>query len=879
MAITVFGLAISTSFAQDFSSLLKAELITTRSADGLELLDVEGLSIYNQSTSKNNTITHVYAVQKHNGIEIFNGNVAAAFRGQDIIHIGDNLQRGISSRIIGTSPVLNPVQAATSAAQELGVGSANFTVIESLSNNEALLNTGGVSVDNVPVKLVYQAVDDNSLRLAWDLSIHTTDGANWWSVRVDAVTGDIISQHNWIVTCTFESHDHNQSNVSKKTHKAEAAFGFASQDVNAPLAGEQYNVFPVPFESPNHGPNSLVTDPQDLEASPFGWHDTNGVEGPEFTTTIGNNVLASDDIANNNAPGFSPDGGEDLIFDFPYNFETAPVNMLSAVTTNLFYWNNVLHDVLYHYGFDERSGNFQETNYSGEGVGDDSVIANSQDGGGLNNATFGTPPEGFRPTMSMFLWSAQGPPGESLTINGGSLDGSYIGVPAAFGAPLPEDEPLTGTLALVEDDNAGASTDATDACDTIINGASLAGNIVVIRRGECEFGVKILAAENEGATAVIMVNNVGTAPISMGPGAVGDQVTIPSIMVTQADGEAIIAALEAGETIDVSILNAGPFQIDGSLDNGVIAHEYGHGVSNRLTAGPAAVNCIFNDEGMGEGWSDYIGLMLTMDADDTAEQGRGIGTFVTGQPVTGGGIRPAPYSVDFAVNALTYDDTNNTQAISVPHGIGTVWATILWDMTWMFIDEYGFDEDLYNGTGGNNIALQIVMDGLKLQPCNPGFVTGRDALLAAVEINEMIPDEDKSDIRCAMWGVFANRGLGVGAEQGSAFSRVDQIENFDTPSQTDPDSDCFDALSVDNITSSIFSIFPNPTNGDITINTAASLGEGQVSIFDLNGREVYKANVSLNGAVQIDARSLSQGVYLIQIVTDNVTETSKLIIR
>ncbi len=88
-------------------------------------------------------------------------------------------------------------------------------------------------------------------------------------------------------------------------------------------------------------------------------------------------------------------------------------------------------------------------------------------------------------------------------------------------------------------------------------------------------------------------------------------------------------------------------------------------------------------------------------------------------------------------------DTNNAASISSPHGIGTVWATILWDMTWAFIDDYGFDDDIYNGTGGNNIALQLVMDGLKLQPCGTGFVDGRDAILAAVDINDDIAEEDR----------------------------------------------------------------------------------------------------------------------------------------
>ena len=78
---------------------------------------------------------------------------------------------------------------------------------------------------------------------------------------------------------------------------------------------------------------------------------------------------------------------------------------------------------------------------------------------------------------------------------------------------------------------------------SLSNVAFLNGKIAVIRRGDCEFGSKVLAAENAGAVAVIMVNNVAGDPITMGPGAEGDAVTIPSIMLSQADGETIIASL------------------------------------------------------------------------------------------------------------------------------------------------------------------------------------------------------------------------------------------------------------------------------------------------------------------------------------------------
>ncbi|MDF1694434.1 MAG: M36 family metallopeptidase [Saprospiraceae bacterium] len=211
---------------------------------------------------------------------------------------------------------------------------------------------------------------------------------------------------------------------------------------------------------------------------------------------------------------------------------------------------------------------------------------------------------------------------------------------------------------------------------------------------------------------------------------------------------------------------------DGDYDNGVIAHEYGHGISNRLTGGPGASGCLSNQEQMGEGWSDYLGLVMTIESGDAGSDARGIGTWLFGQGPNGAGIRPFPYSTDFGVNPMTY---NTIKTVSVPHGVGSVWSTMLWDMTWALIDEHGFDADIYNGTGGNNIAMQLVMEGMKLQPCSPGFVDGRNAIL---EADELLYEGANS---CLIWNAFAKRGLGFSALQGSTGSRSDGTEAFDLP--------------------------------------------------------------------------------------------------
>ncbi|MEZ5543856.1 MAG: M36 family metallopeptidase [Lysobacteraceae bacterium] len=57
-------------------------------------------------------------------------------------------------------------------------------------------------------------------------------------------------------------------------------------------------------------------------------------------------------------------------------------------------------------GFDEGSGNFQQTNFGGTGLGGDRVLADAQDSSGTNNANFATPPDGTSGRMQMFRFTA-----------------------------------------------------------------------------------------------------------------------------------------------------------------------------------------------------------------------------------------------------------------------------------------------------------------------------------------------------------------------------------------------------------------------------------------------------------------------------------------
>lgn len=182
---------------------------------------------------------------------------------------------------------------------------------------------------------------------------------------------------------------------------------------------------------------------------------------------------------------------------------------------------------------------------------------------------------------------------------------------------------------------------------------------------------------------------------------------------------------------------------------------------------------------MGEGWGDWYGTVMTIGSGQTGSNpSRGVGTYLFGEAAGGAGIRPFPYSTDLAVNPQTYD---NIKTATVPHGVGSVWATTLWEVTWGLIDEHGFDTDIYNFTGdvsldaGNVMALALVTEGMKLQPCSPGFVDGRDAIIAA---DQAIYGGANY---CILWETFAKRGLGFSANQGSTSSVTDGTEAFDLP--------------------------------------------------------------------------------------------------
>ncbi len=757
-----------------------------------DLAESELISVY-QTPSMG--VTHVIIQQKYEDIKVFNGIINAAIKDGVVRSLQSNYITNIDQYIRFKLAGISAMDAMSKGAEHVEFKlPSEMRMIESNTNKSGkpvyyLYEPFEEGLEKPTIELKWvRGAKEKEVKLCWEVTIHDDSKQSLWHIHVDASSGEIVGKYDAIIKCFDdecfdENHLHHHTGTTND-NKSTSAFMPAEMPMSA-----TYRVFDLPLESPNHGARTLVMNPWERNgpgnpAATLMWHN----DGTSiYSYTRGNNVYSYEDSLDVDPPfvpsgvpngNYSPDGGPMLNFDFPLNLANHPRTNIDAAITNAFFWTNLNHDIFYQYGFDEQAGNFQHDNLGRGGLGNDYVRAEALDGfsiGFAGNANFFTPPDGNAPRMQMFLWPYNV---VTFTVTAPAIiAGNYNAAESGFSPnnKLANVGPIIGNLVLADDGIISGTPGSSihDLCEppTPANAALLNGNIAVIRRGACSFVQKVKNAQNAGAIAAIVINNTVTAPFSMG--GFDPTITIPAVMISMADGALIEAQLVIPTTVSVSMSAIGGIHI-GDLDNGIITHEIGHGISTRLTGGPQLSSCLGNAEQMGEGWSDYFTLMLTTDwTTAMRNDSRGIGTYALNQPTTGVGIRPFPYSYDMVINPVTYNEVANP-AFTQPHGIGSIWASMLWDMTWNIIDIVAAVPDMYHGTGGNNIALQLVIDALKLQNCGPGFVDGRDAILLADELRY------NGQFRCAIWNAFARRGLGYGADQGDPNNRFDGVASFVT---------------------------------------------------------------------------------------------------
>ncbi|RKH62369.1 myxosortase-dependent M36 family metallopeptidase [Corallococcus llansteffanensis] len=485
------------------------------------------------------------------------------------------------------------------------------------------------------------------------------------------------------------------------------------------------------------------------------------------TQTQGNNVDAYADLA---APdGYQPGGGDirpttTAANTFGYTFDTtqapnATPEQTKASVVNLFYVNNFLHDWFYDAGFDEASGNAQSVNYGRGGVEGDPIQAQGQDYLSRNNANMSTPADGASPRMQMYLFN--GTPELSVTAPA-SITGIYEASSASYGSQA----------YLVTGDIKDAPADNKIGC-TAFAADYFKGKVALIDRGTCNFVVKSRFAQEAGAIATVIGNNAPGSPGAMGGNAIDDPfVTTPSLMITQGAAAAWRAELANG-AVSVKLSRTPKEDRDGTLDNAVIAHEWGHYISNRLIGNAAGLS---NNQGrsMGEGWGDFTAMLMQVRAEDVTKPGNNQwqGVYGAAGYVSSGGrnqgyyygLRRLPYSTQLAKNGLSFRHISNGIALpananttaltgtsnSEVHNSGEVWASMLWDCYTSLLNAHPFQE-------AQERMKRYIVAGYKATPNAPTFLEARDAILAVALAND---PADYSRFVAA----FAKRGAGFGAK-------------------------------------------------------------------------------------------------------------------
>ncbi|RNA60460.1 T9SS C-terminal target domain-containing protein [Chryseobacterium nematophagum] len=788
--------------------------------------------------------------QMYNGLPVLNAVSTALIKENKVYYYRDSFEKDYARADV-SKPILTPEQAFEKIAKTLAP--ENKIKYSLLNFNDTYLKS---DLPEVKQRLVYKKYKKD-LILCYEFIVPKNKNFGHWDILINANTGEYIEKADLTNYCKFSKNFFNAADNVKIIYPQNKNFYLEGKNLTFMSADHTaYNVFALPIEAPTFGTRSVQTNPWILSSSPEGWH-SDGTN--HYTETKGNNTETfSADVDYTNQSFVNKtyvDGGNNRNFDFPFNPSSSVEDNLSASVSDLFYTVNMTHDIYYKLGFTETSKNFQKNNFGIGGLDNDPIEVVSVRMIG-NNAGYDSTPEGTSPRLATYLYKNLRFLQYIQPVDAQSR--KYKSIKSFFGPDLT----TTGMIGDVK------RCETIDAC-TPLTENSLTDKIGLMRFGNCEATVKVKNAQNAGAIAAIIYNDSSTndmLPLQ------GDDpsITIPTVRIENTEGEYMNGLLSQGTIVSVKLVDdlTNEGAVNASLDKGIVIHEYTHGLSNRLTGtGFGCLNVNVSSEQMGEGWSDFYALMLTNRPEYNSATSRGHASYVEGEQADGLGSRPAKYSTSFAVNNYTYGMTNGMEA----HDVGFVWATMLWDLHWNYAEKYGYSSNVWaNTTNGSTRVLQLVTDALKLQACNPTFIDGREAILAADQ------STTGGENKCMIWRTFAKRGLGTNASAGDKANINDQTEDFTVPAE------CI-VLGIEDAkhTKNMLLNYPNPVKNNLYIKFPDNvLGKISIEIYDMSGKLVFSEDrISADQVKAISTGGLANGTYIIKAKGLSLQSVSKFIVE
>ncbi|MGK2856988.1 MAG: M36 family metallopeptidase, partial [Thermoanaerobaculia bacterium] len=442
-------------------SIVRGFLRARGSIYGLTELDQTDLVVLGDSAGGASGLRMLRMEQRVGGLPVFQSETRFTLDrdGRLVQSVGQFIPRARTQAVgLDASKHMTPSAAMVSllASLDQTAAAAAFAVTAEADGRLTLSEDADYVAGPITAQKMLFPLAPGLLVPAWSLVVFT-DGAEDWYALVDAETGDVLWRKN--IRNYASTHDA-RFRVYVQADGVTPADSPAPASPNAavPGAGTQFTEIAPTIVS--------MFTAQNLTASPNGWIDDcpGGVCTANETQTLGNNTLTCIDrsapnnvcdtdvagvLDGNGRPTGNPDANTrdrdflgTAVRDFVTNYLPAPqggdpeagqtatgvgasgTNALDQFrrgsVTHLFYVTNWFHDRMFTLGFDEASGNFQQTNFSGMGLGGDRVNGDAQDNGGTNNANFSTPPDGTSGRMQMYRFT-----GPTIDRDGG-LDSEIV---------------------------------------------------------------------------------------------------------------------------------------------------------------------------------------------------------------------------------------------------------------------------------------------------------------------------------------------------------------------------------------------------------------------------------------------------------------------
>ena len=393
LIISLFGLMHAvvcfTQSNQQALQVLKQYVSVHTQSLGITEKDAENLFVTYNYVDKSTGIQHIYAAQKLNGLTIINSDFSLHTLNAKQI-VANHLISTAKYKVSSASVSVNAKDAVFTLMDAIGYNVARTLQIKQQStsaDNYTIFQRNSSSIWDIPCRLVYY--NDERLKTliaAWQIQMMDAYKRHYWLGYVNASTGKLIEKKDLIIHCNFSEPLTDNMNDKRLTsltignvedelqlNKENAISAVSS------LPSNKYRVYDIPHENPiDPGSKHLIsTRSGDTLSSPDGWHKIANLL--TYNYSHGNNVWAFQDPSPGPLGGVPSDDPtrtayptnkklgtyplvEPFVFDYPIDLSKQPETYMMASIVNLFYWNNLMHDVFYYMGFDEASGNFQESN-------------------------------------------------------------------------------------------------------------------------------------------------------------------------------------------------------------------------------------------------------------------------------------------------------------------------------------------------------------------------------------------------------------------------------------------------------------------------------------------------------------------------------------